>query len=602
MNSHSKLFLFAVISLTLLILVFPIPDAYAVTTIVWRLGGATTTTAVADDGDAFGTDVLTIRVSDTALSGNLISNTINLTLNSTVGDSFTLTLSETMDTGIFDSGNIALMNDKNRFTLSDSGTITIYDDDCNGGCTANIDTLPASSGALIASSTDNTGLQLSLVETGNTTKTFTRSFNFVTGSSSSGTTLQVTTGDVISISDLETGASTNGFILGGSSNKGAIQAIPSNITTIPSGTYFVSASYNSVKTNLQVTDDSAPGRGSGGLVRPGLVVDSVSSVSSDSSSSNGSGCSGDCTPPTVGLTSNLIRIVENGFSYNGNSVNAELYYTPYPLVEVIVGQQNKAELKIYENSGTGNLEHVGLGFGLGHGESFDKSRATINLDLTFDGREIISTFDPDNVLDNVNVVTEKVPCNSFSSLQCLKVILYHTFREPLEFNMLATYIWDFDRNAWQNYYNHGIQIQGDSMNPPKEYLGINKGHLVHLIESDKNSAIDSQGNSWTFDKGIWTIDYIPNEKIIKKVSSHGIDRNHVLFESYKIEQESIAADILKSLLNEKQIDSDFDNEPKTFYGNFLKRSENSHLQSLIIQEKLKAESLKSQLYPQYPFR
>jgi hypothetical protein len=45
------------------------------------------------------------------------------------------------------------------------------------------------------------------------------------------------------------------------------------------------------------------------------------------------------------------------------------------------------------------------------------------------------------------------------------------------------------------------------MNPPDEYSGINNGHIYHLTETGKNTAIDDEGNTWTFDK-IWNRDYI----------------------------------------------------------------------------------------------
>ena len=90
---------------------------------------------------------------------------------------------------------------------------------------------------------------------------------------------------------------------------------------------------------------------------------------------------------------------------------------------------------------------------------------------------------------------------------CLEVTFDHIFRESLEYNMVATNIWDFQRNGWQNYFNHGIQIEGDSMNPPEQYSGIYKGHIYHLTETGKNTAVDDDANTWTFDK-TWNRDYI----------------------------------------------------------------------------------------------
>jgi len=71
-------------------------------------------------------------------------------------------------------------------------------------------------------------------------------------------------------------------------------------------------------------------------------------------STNGGGsCGVDCTEPTLGVNSDGTRLVDNGFSYNGQSIDVDYYFTPYPLVTVNVGKQNVAEFKIYENRGVG---------------------------------------------------------------------------------------------------------------------------------------------------------------------------------------------------------------------------------------------------------
>jgi len=57
---------------------------------------------------------------------------------------------------------------------------------------------------------------------------------------------------------------------------------------------------------------------------------------------NGSGCSGDCQAPTLGVNSEYNRMVTDGFTYNGKPTDVERFYTPYPLITVNVGQQNKA--------------------------------------------------------------------------------------------------------------------------------------------------------------------------------------------------------------------------------------------------------------------
>jgi len=111
---------------------------------------------------------------------------------------------------------------------------------------------------------------------------------------------------------------------------------------------------------------------------------------------------------------------------------------------------------------------------------------------------------------------------------------------------ILTNVWDYKRNAWQNFYNHGIHIEGESLNPPDEYVGIYKGKITHLFETGKNTAVDEAGNTWTFDK-TWTMDYIPKAKIVDGYTQHGIDRNNAWFNIYKQGQKLLAQEALEQL-------------------------------------------------------
>ena len=259
-----------------------------------------------------------------------------------------------------------------------------------------------------------------------------------------------------------------------------------------------------------------------------------------SSSSNGSGCSGDCEEPTLGVDSKGKRMVSNGFTYNGKSIDVERFFTPYPLITVDVGKENIAEFKIYENLGTDNIRHFSFAFGLAQDDIISESKAMIELDITHDGTKSLIITDPENALDNVTVETSIVSCDESGQTDCLGVTIYHTFRAPLDFNMVATDVWDFDRNPWQNYYNHGIEVVGESMNPPKEYDGINKGQIYHLTETSKTTALDEFDNSWSLEYGLWAMDYIQNKKPIDGLTMHGYDRTNSNFELYKFYQYKLA--------------------------------------------------------------
>lgn len=310
------------------------------------------------------------------------------------------------------------------------------------------------------------------------------------------------------------------------------------------------------------------------------------------------GCRGDCTEPTLGLDKNGIRLVENGFIYNGKPVDVERFFTPYPLITVNVGAQNLAEFKIYENGGSDNVSHFDLAFGLANGQILSQSKAMIEWDRTFDGTESINVIDPDNLLsDDVNVLTSEGKCKQDSVVDdCLIVKVYHKFRAPPEFNIVGTNVWDSDRNSWQNYYNHGIEVVGKSMNPPKQYLVLDKGNLVTITEVENNHAVDEERNHWFFDKE-WIKEYVPQGKIIDPISKyHGIDRNHAYFETYLEGQKLIASNTLDQLLGGKSIQDESPEKSFSYDYKWVLRSDDVVLQKNIKLEMLKAQQLYETMY------
>ena len=242
---------------------------------------------------------------------------------------------------------------------------------------------------------------------------------------------------------------------------------------------------------------------------------------------------------------------------------------------------------------------IGIGFGLGHGTSFSESKATINVDRTRDGQNLISTFDPENVFENIRVFSETGKCTESSQTKCMIFTIFHTFREPLEFNMVATYVWDFNNNAWQNYYNHGIHIIGDSLNPPKTksvaFGTYDMRGLFTLTQIDKfeDKWIDEFGNIYKhkgndrFDK----ISTISKKVIYDYTSLHGCDRLCNWFESYKLNQELLAKIELEKMINGKYISNEqADFIPPAPYTK-IPRSEDIDLQNKIVDEIVKATKI-----------
>jgi len=523
----------------LLILLVPIQDTYALAP-GWLVGQFSTNDGGVQNG-AFPSIPVQLLHFDAPFQGSI---TVTVTSNS-APSGVELTLIESAP-GLYSNTNFALMTGDNVFSTSDSVIVSILDDSAGGA-----PILPGP--VFIFSDSDFVGITPTFTLT-STPNIYSATINFDTVTNPATNTIAAIPGDIISVVDLVSGQFAHAFIdpnpnLG----KGALFVSPGDTVT-------AQRAGDPITSSFLVVSPPPGGRGGGGVVSPTLVVDAPPSGPSDSSG-GGSGCDGDCSHPTLGVDENFNRIVSDGFSFNGNPVDVKSFYTPYPLIKVNVGEENKVVLKVFENGGPQNIEHVGLGFGLGKNEFFSDSRATINLDRTHDGKEIVSTFDPENVLENVRVITSEDKCDRLSPTQCLIVTIFLTFREPLEFNMVATYVWDFRLNSWQNFYNAGIKIEGDSLNPPKTMMvafGTKEIRgLFELTQIDKikDTWIDEFGNIYQH-KGNSYFNKIydaPDEVVYDKVTNHGCDRTCNWFDAYKLNQVLEAEITLDNMLQGKSI-------------------------------------------------
>ena len=315
-------------------------------------------------------------------------------------------------------------------------------------------------------------------------------------------------------------------------------------------------------------------------------------VADGQGSGSGTACSADCIPPTLGVTKTGKMIVENGFSYNGNPVNVNSFFTHYPLITAEVGRENIATFKVFDDRGPQSVSHFALGFGLGKGQIFSDSKAIIEWDKSWNGKEALNVIDPENALDNVRVVTYVGSCKATEVFgkDCQIINVYHTFRQPLDFDIVGTYFWDAKRNAANNYFNDGIRVEGESLNTAKQYEVVYQGQPFTITEVDRNVGIDQEGNSWTFDKQWMMMDYIPQAKIDDGITSQGIDRNNVMFNAYIQGQELIAEYFLKTSIEGSLIQSKTVGEAISYdYDDFVSRSNDIMLQKLIENERNRAD-------------
>ena len=218
----------------------------------------------------------------------------------------------------------------------------------------------------------------------------------------------------------------------------------------------------------------------------------------------------------------------------------------------------------------------------------------IEVDFARDRTQTTTITDPQNALDNVSVTTDKVACND-GPTQCLGITINHTFREPLDFNIVGTDVWDYSRQSWQNYYNHGIEVVGISMNPAEQYDGIDRGQIYHLTETGKNTAVDEFGDSWTFQYGIWMKDYIKQDRI-QDEETLVFDRMHSDFAEYR-EHLSNNAFLQLSETCPLCIEqyADFEDSTSLEYGNKINKLSDPEIQMLMVVEEQKAQEIMKRL-------
>lgn len=180
----------------------------------------------------------------------------------------------------------------------------------------------------------------------------------------------------------------------------------------------------------------------------------------DHGSGGGSGCSGDCTPPTMGLDPSENSLVKNGFTINQKSFDVESFDQVIPTQLSKVGQPVDVSLRIYENSGPFYLSNVKMT--LGEKEEFLGGQwvkiypIQIVWEQGIDGKKSFFVIDENDVISDVNVVYS---ISDDSAIGQVSVLTY-TFVPLSEINLTPIIItmWDHNLSSWTNYFYDSLKI------------------------------------------------------------------------------------------------------------------------------------------------
>lgn len=320
----------------------------------------------------------------------------------------------------------------------------------------------------------------------------------------------------------------------------------------------------------------------------------------------------DCEAPTLGLNDEGNRVVSGGFSYNGNAVDVDSFFTDYPQITAELGAQNTVVLKIYDDDGPDSVRHASVAFGLRAGQSISESLAAIVWNRDHAGNETVTVVDPHGSMqDSVSVSTSEVECSRGSSFVCLEVSISHMFLAPLGFDMVGTNAWDADRNGRQNYFNHGVRLVGESLVPEPgiladgvRYYPVSEGASLEVVtDGDGNLyrlAPDGRYLPLTNASALYRI---PDETGWVHASDRepmgGYDRQDPRFASYLEAQRADALKILEAMTLGESLDNPGFGAPAALvyheqkYGD---RADDEVLQAAILAERERAALMYALLF------
>ena len=190
-----------------------------------------------------------------------------------------------------------------------------------------------------------------------------------------------------------------------------------------------------------------------------LLLSGISGISADHGGGTGGGCTGDCTPPTIGTDNGGYQIVSGGFAINGNAFDVKHFKQTIPTQTIRVNEPATITLTIYENSAPQFLEHVSLMFGLEEkivsGVWVQTHLVQTHWERDFQGNTTVRIDDPNGLIRGVDVTDTIEKENNIITFE-------FTPTQIFDMDTILVHTWDADRNPWTNYFYGSVEIVQDT--------------------------------------------------------------------------------------------------------------------------------------------
>jgi len=443
---------------------FPTHNVFAVTSITWDSGNGGSHSIF--DGAVNSGTTVTFTVTDTSLTGNGVTDKINVLVNSTSDPAgITLTLTETGDSGTFTNTNLIFTNGTGLFGISSSQTVGINKPSLNTDPNV-IETIisgPANfEGMQIFSTTDTTGIFMNLTETGPNTGIFTNKLHFTTGPSINGSSISVNGGGIVSIQDVNNLDFTNELVI--PNPDPALGALTARYGDR------VDAVYNGAKESVFLIAGSVPGGGGGGLIRPGLVFDVLRAIGGSPYIVSPPSFGGDDYHYSDGLT---LTQGTHKTIFDTTKYNQEI-----PTQVMASGQKVDMTFKTFESYNPTGVIHMGL-YIIPRGQDMITTNSIGSI--VYDKNSSVQVSDPNHILSSASAST-----NSDGKFQYF------------QFSFVPTKSYDkmsFLVRAWNDYmYSTDIRVH-DAVVLPVAAQPAKIPDYMHVYASlkDADYAVESAG-------------------------------------------------------------------------------------------------------------
>jgi len=345
------------------------------------------------------------------------------------------------NTGIFgDTGSQLIFIENDGDLLPTTGTVTLtHESD-----PANVDPAVIDMTTLGISSTSDPspgGITLTITETGADTAVFTGQLTLTPDASVPGTSIKVKGGDILVISVNPNLEKTSLIVPNPNPSVGALTVdFVSNDTA--------TVTYQGLTEMADVNDGGGAGGGGGGIIRPGLVFNLLAGAKLF----GGGGSSGPAAPTVSSSTLTFettpsFTQLEEGAEFTGIINKKDLDKSDTQSIQV--GEEIEFSFDLYENGGTGNIQHIALYLNM-RGDKF--TYADSDTYIIFDTGKPVKIVDPNGYFANAEfTILEK---DTFNLTLKYKLV----FAKMMENSHILLRVWDFDKRNTDVTHLNAIEV------------------------------------------------------------------------------------------------------------------------------------------------